>query len=71
MEFLRKFIFGHSNSDLTYIPMQVINWLMSDFLLFGLRIQIWMPAFISVFIVVLFFSWLDQRRLTKRNGRSF
>jgi len=50
--------------------MQILNWLLSDFSVFGLRIQYWMPAFIIVFVIVLFFFLLNQRRFNKRNGRS-
>jgi uncharacterized membrane protein len=49
--------------------MQILNWLLSDFSVFGVRIQYWMPALIIVFVVVLFFSLLDQRRFNKRNKR--
>jgi len=45
--------------------MQILNWLLSDFLFFGLRIQIWMPAFIIVFVVFLLFTSFDQRRISK------
>ncbi len=50
--------------------MQILNWLLSDFSVFGLRIQYWMPVLIILFVVLLFFSSLDQLRFNKRNGRN-
>ena len=50
--------------------MQILNWLLSDFPVFGLRIQYWIPAFIIVFAIVLFSSLLNQRKFNKRNGHS-
>jgi hypothetical protein len=42
--------------------MQILNWLTSDFLVFGLRIQYWMLAFTLVFAVLLFFALLDRQK---------
>jgi hypothetical protein len=41
--------------------MQILNWLVSDFSVFGLRIQYWMLAFILLFAVILFFALLDRQ----------
>jgi hypothetical protein len=42
--------------------MQILNWLISDFSVFGLRIQYWMLAFTLVFVVLLFFALLDRQK---------
>jgi len=42
--------------------MQILNWLISDFSVFGLRVQYWMPAFILLFAVILFFALLDRQK---------
>ena len=39
----------------------IIDWLLTDYPLFGLHIQYWMPVVILVFVVFLVFSSLDQR----------
>jgi len=38
-----------------------LDWLVTDYSVFGLRIQHWMPVVIFVFAVFLVFSRLDQR----------
>lgn len=40
----------------------VLDWLVADFYVFGLRIQHWMPVFGIVLAILLLFVWLDDRR---------
>jgi hypothetical protein len=54
------------NSDCT--DMKIIDLLLNDFSVFGLRIQYWIPAVIVVFAAYGLFDWLDRKRHQKGNA---
>jgi hypothetical protein len=54
------------NSDCT--DMKIIDLLLNDFSVFGLRIQYWIPAVIGVFSAYGLFDWLDRKRHQKGNA---
>jgi hypothetical protein len=55
--------FGYeSATNLLASMLHIIDWLLADFSVFGVRIQYWMPVFALLFAMFFLFSaWLDRR----------
>jgi hypothetical protein len=39
-----------------------IDWLVADFYIFGIRIQHWIPAFLAIFVIVIFITDGNYRK---------
>jgi hypothetical protein len=38
----------------------VFDWLVTDFYVFGLRLQYWMPLFVAMFVILILASFGNQ-----------